>query len=126
MRMRKRRMDARKRIAGTALSSFRLEIARIAKNRYQRHLWCQGDGESRGGLDSRGVLSREANAHGLRCPQDFSFELVRHDPAGVRVVAPQTLREASNRDEFVHHADTRLGLPVSQSPVPHRVRSGSF
>lgn len=93
-------------------NSFRLEIARVAQNRYQRQL-CVKEMVSLGaGLDSRGVLSRESMVRGLRCLQGFSSELGRHDLHSVRVVATQTLREASNRDEFLHRAQTLLGLPV--------------
>ena len=93
-------------------NSFRLEIARITKNRYQRQL-CVKEMVSLGtGLDSRSVLSREAMVRGLRCLQSFSSELVQHDLAAVRVVATQTLREASNREDFLYRAETLLGLPV--------------
>ncbi|PTT92912.1 hypothetical protein DBR42_01095 [Pelomonas sp. HMWF004] len=93
-------------------NSFRLEIARVAQNRYQRQL-CVKEMVSLGaGLDSRGVLSREAMTRGLYCLQGFSSELALHDLAGVRVVATQTLREATNRDEFLHCAQTLLGMPV--------------
>jgi len=93
-------------------NSFRLEIARVAQNRYQRQL-CVKEMVSLGaGLDSRGVLSREAMTRGLRCLQGFSSELIRHDLHSVRVVATQTLREARNRDEFLHRAQTLLGMPV--------------
>jgi len=93
-------------------NSFRLEIARVALNRYQRQVCFKRMVSLGAGLDSRGVLSREAMTRGLRCLQDFASELVRHDPSSVRVVATQTLREARNRDEFLHRAETLLGLPV--------------
>lgn len=41
-------------------NSFRLEIARIAKNRYQQQLCVEQMVSLGTGLDSRGVLSREA------------------------------------------------------------------
>lgn len=47
-------------------NSFRLEIARIAKNRYQRQLCVEQMVSLGAGLDSRGVLSREDMARGLR------------------------------------------------------------
>ncbi|WP_457393593.1 Ppx/GppA phosphatase family protein [Roseateles sp. P5_E1] len=93
-------------------NSFRLEIARVTQNRYQRQVCIKEMVSLGAGLDSRGVLSRESMVRGLRCLQGFSSELVRHDLAGARVVATQTLREASNRDEFLHRAQTLLGLPI--------------
>ena len=93
-------------------NSFRLEVGEVIGNSYRREL-CQKSMVSLGaGLDAQGVLSREAIDRGIRCLQGFTVELAKLNPSHVRVVATQTLREAVNRDEFLHRAEAMLGLPV--------------
>ena len=65
-----------------------------------------------GGLRSSGKLSREACARALDCLEQFG-QRIRNLPQGdVRVVGTNTLRIATNAEEFVQEAQQLLGHPV--------------
>ena len=93
-------------------NSFRLEIGRVVHGQYLLDHAVKEMVSLGAGLDEQGLLSEEAIERGLCCLRIFATELTRLQPARVRVVATQTLREARNRDEFVRRAEAVLGLPV--------------
>jgi len=65
-----------------------------------------------GGLKSSGRLSREACTRALDCLEQFG-QRIRNLPQGdVRVVGTNTLRIATNAEEFVQEAQQLLGHPV--------------
>ncbi len=93
-------------------NSFRLEIGRLAGGRYRRHAYFKETVRLGAGLDDQGRLTEEAVERGLACLARFAQELRGLDPAHVRAVATQTMREAANRDEFLRRAQPVLGFPI--------------
>jgi len=95
-------------------NSMRLEIGQIsaAASRYQRVDYLKDTVRLGAGLDSAGMLGEEATQRGLACLRRFSARLAGFDPARVRAVATQTLREAANRDTFLLRAQEVLGFPI--------------
>lgn len=93
-------------------NSFRLEIGRIVQGQYQLDHAAKEMVSLGSGLDADGMLSEEAIDRALCCLRIFATQLTRLQPAGIRAVATQTLREARNRDEFVRRAEAVLGFPV--------------
>jgi exopolyphosphatase / guanosine-5'-triphosphate,3'-diphosphate pyrophosphatase len=93
-------------------NSFRLEIARLARGRYERIDYIKQTVRLGAGLDANGQLGEEAAARGLATLQRFATRLQGFAPAQVRAVATQTLREAKNRDAFLLRAQAALGHPI--------------
>lgn len=93
-------------------NSFRLEIAQLDGGRYRRLDYLKETVRLGAGLDAEGRLSEEAAARGLACLARFAERLQRFDTRRVRAVATQTLREASNRDDFLRRARSVLGHPI--------------
>ena len=65
-----------------------------------------------GALDSERNLEPSAIERGLECLRRYAALIAHIPPAHRRVVATQTLREARNRDAFLHQAQAILGCPV--------------
>jgi exopolyphosphatase/guanosine-5'-triphosphate,3'-diphosphate pyrophosphatase len=93
-------------------NSFRLEIGRLRKGRYLRQDYLKESVRLGAGLSRHGRLSEDAMRRGLACLARFRDRLDMAPDAHVRVVATQTLREALNRDSFVHRAELVLGHPI--------------
>ena len=96
-------------------NSFRLELGQIgagAAARYRRVDYLKETVRLGAGLDANGMLSDEAAQRGLACLRRFSARLAGWEPAQVRAVATQTLREAKNRDQFLLRAQEALGYPI--------------
>ncbi len=93
-------------------NSFRLEIARVARGRYERIDYIKETVRLGGGLDANGQLGEEAAERGLTTLRRFATRLQGFAPAQVRAVATQTLREAKNRDAFLLRAQAALGFSV--------------
>ena len=93
-------------------NSFRLEIGHLRDGRYRRHAYLKETVRLGAGLDSEGMLTDEATERGLACLRQFARNLGGFHPAQVRAVATQTLREARNRDAFLHQAQAALGFPI--------------
>ena len=93
-------------------NSFRLEIGQLQRGRYRRISYVKQTVRLGAGLDAAGQLSDEAAQRGLHCLQQFSEHLAGFEPAQVRAVATQTLREARNRDAFLRRAQAALGFPI--------------
>lgn len=93
-------------------NSFRLEIARSSGDRYERLQYLKETVRLGAGLDGEGNLSEEAAERGLACLRRFAALLHGFEPARVRAVATQTLREAGNRNAFLERAQLALGFPV--------------
>ena len=64
------------------------------------------------GMGKSGRLSDEAIERGLETLTVFAHFCQAHglDPDDVHVVATSAIREASNREKFVHAAEDRLGV----------------
>ncbi len=93
-------------------NSFRLEIAQLQHGRYRRIAYLKQTVRLGGGLDANGYLTEAAAQRGLDCLRQFAVRLQGFEPAQVRAVATQTLREARNRDAFLVRAEAALGYPV--------------
>ena len=93
-------------------NSFRLEIGRLQHGRYRRIDYLKEMVRLGGGLDAQGMLTDEAAERGLACLRRFADRLQGFDPARVRAVATQTLREARNRNAFLERARAVLGHPI--------------
>lgn len=93
-------------------NSFRLELARLSGDRYQRVSYIKESVRLGAGLDDQGMLTEEAMQRGLNCLQGFGEQLVGIAPERIRAVATQTLREARNRNAFLARAQAVLGHPI--------------
>ena len=93
-------------------NSFRLELAQLQHGRYRRLDYLKETVRLGAGLDGNGHLTEEAVQRGLHCLQRFATRLAGIEPARVRAVATQTLREARNRNAFLLRAQTVLGYPI--------------
>jgi exopolyphosphatase/guanosine-5'-triphosphate,3'-diphosphate pyrophosphatase len=93
-------------------NSFRLEIGQLDSGHIQRIEYLKEPVRQGGDLDENRNLTAEAMARGIRCLARFGERIQGFDPAHVRAVATQTLREANNRDVFIKMAKKALGFDV--------------
>ena len=93
-------------------NSFRLEIGQLPHSRYRRIDYHKETVRLGAGLDLSGMLGEEASQRGLACLRRFRSRLAGFEPARVRAVATQTLREARNRNAFLLRAQEALGFPI--------------
>ncbi len=93
-------------------NSFRLELAQLQHGRYRRIDYLKETVRLGAGLDGNGQLTEEAVQRGLSCLRRFAGRLAGFEPAQVRAVATQTLREARNRNAFLLRAQEALGFPI--------------
>ncbi|MEY8878861.1 MAG: exopolyphosphatase [Leptothrix sp. (in: b-proteobacteria)] len=93
-------------------NSCRLELAQIRDGEYQRIGYLKETVRLGAGLDAAGKLNRSAAERGLACLARFRQRLGGLPANQLRVVATQTLREASNRDAFLAQAEHVLGYPI--------------
>ena len=93
-------------------NSFRLELARLGGERYQRISYIKESVRLGAGLDAQGMLTEDAMQRGLNCLKGFGEQLVGIPAERIRAVATQTLREARNRNAFLARAQAVLGHPV--------------
>ena len=92
-------------------NSFRLEIGRVEQGQYVRQSYLKETVRQGNGLDD-GFLTMDAMQRGWDCLVRFGAQLQGFDPANVRAVATQTLREARNRDTFIATGNRLLGFPI--------------
>jgi len=93
-------------------NSFRLELAHLGGDRYQRVSYIKESVRLGAGLDAEGMLTEAAMQRGLDCLTAFGAQLVGIPAERIRAVATQTLREARNRNAFLARAEAVLGHPV--------------
>jgi exopolyphosphatase/guanosine-5'-triphosphate,3'-diphosphate pyrophosphatase len=93
-------------------NSFRLEIGQLDSGHIQRVEYLKEPVRQGGDLDEDRNLTAEAMERGIRCLARFGERIQGFDPAHVRAVATQTLREANNRDVFIKMAKKALGFDV--------------
>jgi exopolyphosphatase/guanosine-5'-triphosphate,3'-diphosphate pyrophosphatase len=93
-------------------NSFRVEVARLVRGRYERLHYTKETVRLGAGLDANGLLGDDAAERGLACLRRFTTHLEGLTPLQVRAVATQTLREAKNRDAFLLRAQAALGHPI--------------
>ena len=93
-------------------NSFRLEIGRFDHGRIHRTEYLKETVRQGNGLDADRKLTLDAMQRGWDCLARFGERLAGFEKTQVRAVATQTLREASNRDEFLNSANKILGFPI--------------
>jgi len=93
-------------------NSFRLEFGRVVSGKYRRDDYLKDMVRLGGFLDTESRLTEEAFERGMATLASFAQRLAGFDPACLRAVATQTLREARNRDEFLRAAQRVLGHPI--------------
>ena len=64
------------------------------------------------GIDDERKLNEESMQRGLDCLKRFAQLINGMPPGAVRIVGTNALREARNRNEFIHRAEEILGHPV--------------
>ncbi|MCW5220075.1 Ppx/GppA phosphatase family protein [Verminephrobacter aporrectodeae] len=93
-------------------NSFRLEIGSYEFGHIQRVEYLKETVRLGTGLDEERNLTREAMERGWACLARFGERLAGFPRAQVRAVATQTLREASNREDFLARGSQVLGYPI--------------
>ena len=93
-------------------NSFRLEIGSYEHHQIHRVEYLKETVRQGSGLDSNRNLTQESMERGWACLARFGERLRGFNPAHVRAVATQTLREARNRDVFIDRASELLGFPI--------------
>lgn len=93
-------------------NSFRLEIGHAATGQFARSDYLKETVRLGNGLDDQSRLTPEAMRKGWDCIARFGDRLRAFAPQAVSAVATQTLREASNRDEFLSQASELLGFRI--------------
>lgn len=93
-------------------NSFRLEIGSYEPPHIQRVEYLKDTIRQGNGLDAHRNLTDDALERGWASLARFGERLRGFDPACVRAVATQTLREARNRDVFVERGSELLGFPI--------------
>ena len=103
-------------------NSFRLEIGLYEHGRIQRVDYLKETVRQGNGLDREHNLSLEAMQRGWDCLARFAERLADFPRARVRAVATQTLRDARNRDVFLHRGSELLGHPIDVISGPEEAR----
>lgn len=103
-------------------NSFRLELARLSGDRYQRVSYTKEAVRLGAGLDGQGMLTEAAMQRGLTCLKGFGEQILGIPPERVRAVATQTLREARNRNAFLARAQAVLGHAIEVIPGREEAR----
>ena len=103
-------------------NSFRLEIGHLDHGQIRRVEYLKETVRQGNGLDSERNLSQAAMQRGWDCLARFAERISGFEPAQVRAVATQTLREARNRDVFLEKAQTILGFPIEIIPGREEAR----
>ena len=104
-------------------NSFRLEIGRFDKDgRLQRIQYLKETVRLGGGLDASGRMSADAMQRGWDCLARFGERIADFSSRQVRAVATQTLREATNRAEFIERGARLLGFPIDVVSGPEEAR----
>jgi len=93
-------------------NSFRLEIGRYQSGHIERIEYIKETVRQGSGLDENKVLNQAAMQRGWECLARFAERLQGFKKQQVRAVATQTLREATNRDEFLRQAQAILGFAI--------------
>jgi exopolyphosphatase/guanosine-5'-triphosphate,3'-diphosphate pyrophosphatase len=93
-------------------NSFRLEIGRFHSGHIERVEYLKETVRQGSGLDENKVLNLAAMERGWDCLARFAERLHGFKKTQVRAVATQTLREAQNRDVFLHKAQGILGFAI--------------
>jgi exopolyphosphatase/guanosine-5'-triphosphate,3'-diphosphate pyrophosphatase len=103
-------------------NSFRLEIGRVDHGQIRRTEYLKETVRLGNGLDGERNLTPEVMQRGWDALARFGERIAGFEPAQVRAVATQTLREARNREEFLLRARTVLGFGIDVIPGREEAR----
>ncbi len=93
-------------------NSFRLQIARIVDDQVYPLDSLRGTVRLAAGLTPDNYLDEAAEARALECLNQFGERLRGLPPHAVRAVGTNTLRVATNAQEFLEKAEYALGFPI--------------
>jgi exopolyphosphatase/guanosine-5'-triphosphate,3'-diphosphate pyrophosphatase len=93
-------------------NSFRLEIGQVMGAHIARTGYWKETVRLAAGLGADSLLSRRAIEQACVCLARMNERLRGMDPARVRAVGTQTLRQALNADQFLAEAQRVLGYPI--------------
>jgi exopolyphosphatase / guanosine-5'-triphosphate,3'-diphosphate pyrophosphatase len=93
-------------------NSFRLEMGHSDGRQFRRADYFKETVRLGNGLDGQSRLTPQAMQKGWSCLSHFGKQLRAFNPQVVSAVATQTLREASNRDDFLNQAASLLGFEI--------------
>ncbi|MFN7572663.1 MAG: Ppx/GppA family phosphatase [Betaproteobacteria bacterium] len=93
-------------------NSFRLEIGRVAGSHIERLGYWKETIRLAAGLTDDNRLTRRAIDTALDCLARMNERLRGIPPAQVRAVGTQTLRQATNSNDFLVEAQAALGYPI--------------
>src|SRR3954451_2152394 len=93
-------------------NSFRLEVARVEGDQIYRQDTWREPLRIGAGLDAKSRLTAEARRAALACLARFHERIEGLHPSGVRAVATNAFREATNAASFLPQAERALGFPI--------------
>ncbi|MCP1315381.1 exopolyphosphatase, partial [Halomonas sp. 707D7] len=93
-------------------NSFHLLVANYANERLQVVARLGEKVQLAAGLDDSGYLSEAAMQRALECLARFAPFLNDIEPANLRVVGTNALRDAHNSQDFIEQAEAQLGHPI--------------
>jgi len=93
-------------------NSFHMVVARLEQGELKPIEVMSEKVQLAAGLDSRGMLSEEAQQRGLDCLSRFAQRTQDQPRDSIRCVGTNALREARNADEFIEQAERILGIPL--------------
>lgn len=93
-------------------NSFHMAIAYVKDGELKKIASMSEKVQLGAGLDEQGHLSADAQERGLACLSRFMGRLDNVAGERLRVVATNTLRQATNSDEFIAKADQILPCPI--------------
>ncbi len=103
-------------------NSFRMEIGRIEGRHIVRDRYIKETIRLAGGLDKNGALTAEAIEAGAACLARFRTHLEGIPPQNIRAVATNTLRVATNPQDFLKRAEAALGCNIDIIPGREEAR----
>ena len=103
-------------VADLGSNSFRLEIASAQSGHIERIDYLKESVRLGAGINDAGELSPGAMAQAWECLERFGERLRGFRPDQVRIIATQTLRQATNAKAFIIEGNRRLGYPISVVP----------
>ncbi|WP_370681834.1 Ppx/GppA family phosphatase [Comamonas sp. GB3 AK4-5] len=93
-------------------NSVLLETARIERGRIRLQLHRKEAIRLGGALDAQGLLQADAMERGWECLEHYATLMAHVPTTHRRVVATQTLREATNRSSFLDRASAIVQCPI--------------
>lgn len=103
-------------------NSFRLEIGRVEDDDIVTEAYFKEGVRIAAGLDKNGALTPATQEKALETLSRFAEQIKGFAPEHVRAVGTQTLRIASNREEFIEKASDVLGYPIEIIPGQEEAR----